>query len=184
MARALHTQGHQVGALVLIDALHLAEAEETRHEDEISLWIDMAADLAGTASIDRNAWREALLPLDHDQRTAYVAADLGRQGYLPPGLGTMQLERMLGVYVATSKAVRSYAPQPYPGAGILVRATETAAKYSGSFVDGAFGWQPLFAGGLEIRDVPGDHYSILSAERVASLASILAGLRSADGTSE
>jgi thioesterase domain-containing protein/acyl carrier protein len=173
MARAFQVQGQAVGALVLIDALRpMAESKE----DDIALWNEVIVELT-RGRVDREAWSEALLPLDHNGRLAHVAADLTGRGPLPSGLGTAYLERMLGVYFATLKAVRSYEPEPCEGPGILVRATATVEKHAASPLGPSFGWAPLFKGGLEVYDLPGDHYSILGKDKAGALASILAGLR-------
>ena len=42
--------------------------------------------------------------------------------------------------------------------------------------DPSLGWESLAAGGLEVAETPGDHYSILREPQVRSLAERLAGL--------
>ncbi|HEV7672584.1 MAG TPA: non-ribosomal peptide synthase/polyketide synthase [Thermoanaerobaculia bacterium] len=178
MARSLQASGHQIGALVLIDAPFSGAPTFERDDDEVSTWTDMVAEIAGTVGVDQDALRRTLLALDPARRAAYVAGDLDRRGLLPSGLGAEHLERMLAVHVATSRAVRSYAPPLYPGSGVLVRAADTLAEQYGALPDQAFGWAPFFVGDLTTHDVSGDHYSILADERVAALASVLDTLRS------
>jgi hypothetical protein len=55
-------------------------------------------------------------------------------------------------------AFRNHETQPYPGRGVLFRAREAKA----GFYDAADrGWSGMFAGGLEIQHVPGDHLTML-----------------------
>ncbi|HEX7180313.1 MAG TPA: thioesterase domain-containing protein, partial [Thermoanaerobaculia bacterium] len=182
MARALRSLAQPVGALVLIDTLQGSQPGAETGEDEVSLWIDLIADLAGAVSVDRDGWWKALQPLDHEQRLAHVAAELTHRSLLPPGLGAEYLERMLGVHFATRQAIRSYEPVWSAGAGTLVRAAATVERHAQSVfpLENTFGWAPLFGGGLTVHDVPGTHYSILEKDRVAALASILSALHSGD----
>ena len=60
---------------------------------------------------------------------------------------------------AFSQAIRDYVPQVYPGQATLFR---TRHQPTGVYYDPLFGWGSLVAGGLEIRDVPGLHLTMLT----------------------
>ena len=60
---------------------------------------------------------------------------------------------------AFSQAIRDYVPQVYPGQATLFR---TGHQPTGVYYDPLFGWGSLVAGGLEIRDVPGLHLTLLT----------------------
>ena len=60
---------------------------------------------------------------------------------------------------AFSQAIRDYVPQVYPGQATLFR---TRHQPTGVYYDPLFGWGSLVAGGLEIRDVPGLHLTLLT----------------------
>jgi hypothetical protein len=57
------------------------------------------------------------------------------------------------------KILDSYRPRRLDGRGILFRAEPRSKSYSRAF-DDSLGWKNLFAGGLEIIPVPGDHHSM------------------------
>jgi amino acid adenylation domain-containing protein len=60
---------------------------------------------------------------------------------------------------AFSQAIRDYVPQVYPGQATLFR---TRHQPTGVYYDPLFGWGSLVVGGLEIRDVPGLHLTLLT----------------------
>ncbi|MEG3936130.1 amino acid adenylation domain-containing protein [Microcoleus sp. B13-B4] len=60
---------------------------------------------------------------------------------------------------AFSQAIRDYVPQVYPGQATLFRTRHQPTRV---YYDHLFGWGSLVAGGLEIRDVPGLHLTLLT----------------------
>jgi aspartate racemase len=60
---------------------------------------------------------------------------------------------------AFSQAIRDYVPQVYPGQATLFRTRHQPTRV---YYDPLFGWGSLVAGGLEIRDVPGLHFTLLT----------------------
>jgi thioesterase domain-containing protein len=78
-----------------------------------------------------------------------------------------QLAELLATFAAHIRALASYAPRPYAGGMILLRAGEGSLPAGG---DPTLGWGTLAAGGLVVSGVPGDHYSMLEPPRVATLA--------------
>jgi thioesterase domain-containing protein/acyl carrier protein len=60
---------------------------------------------------------------------------------------------------AFSQAIRDYVPQVYPGQATLFRTRHQPTRV---YSDPLFGWGSLVAGGLEIRDVPGLHLTLLT----------------------
>lgn len=64
-------------------------------------------------------------------------------------------------------AFRNHETQPYPGRGVLLRARDAKA----GFYDAADrGWSGMFAGGLEIHEISGDHLTMLNEINVHEVA--------------
>ena len=66
-----------------------------------------------------------------------------------------------------NRAVKSYQVKPYNGRITLLRTVESSGP-----VD--MGWAPLAKGGVEIHEVPGNHYNMVKEPHVAHLARELA----------
>ena len=71
-------------------------------------------------------------------------------------------------------SMKHYRPRPLAGRGILLRARQSIYKEVHDF-DGCLGWQGLFAGGLEIIEVPGDHSSMWKEPQLRTLGNIWSG---------
>jgi thioesterase domain-containing protein len=65
-----------------------------------------------------------------------------------------------------------YVPRLYPGRLTLFRAAQQPPTFDHDPEDG---WKEIAAGGIDIYDVPGDHYSLLSEPNVQVLARELKG---------
>ena len=75
----------------------------------------------------------------------------------------------LGVEEAFLVALRNYTPEPYEGDATLFRAKDDFASYS----DPTLGWGRLIQGRLEIREISGDHDTILHEPHIGMLARVL-----------
>lgn len=88
-----------------------------------------------------------------------------RFGYsLPPRLSSTAFAR--------ARAATSYKAQSYPGRVTLFRATEPREK-GGRCPH--LGWDGVAAGGVEVYEVPGDHFTLLEEPHVQILAAQLKG---------
>jgi thioesterase domain-containing protein len=84
-------------------------------------------------------------------------------------LGRVPDASLLDVEEAFVLALRSYTPKPYSGDAILFRAKDELVAYS----DATLGWGALVLGSLEIREVSGDHDTILYEPHIGTLARVL-----------
>jgi aspartate racemase len=78
--------------------------------------------------------------------------------------------RLKRVRKACAEARRNYAPRKYPGSVLLFRAKE---RPLGTAHDLYLGWDRLAGGGIEVREIPGDHLSIIDEPQVSYLATEL-----------
>jgi len=67
------------------------------------------------------------------------------------------------VVLASRRAHREYVPKPFPGRIILFRATDRDEGFS---YDEWLGWRGVAEDGVEVRDVPGSHWTLMNEPHV------------------
>ncbi|MCP4657555.1 MAG: hypothetical protein GY856_19285 [bacterium] len=169
MARQLVEQGREVERLVLIDTRAPAAAPGRIAEiDDVALALFFARDLGGISGES--------LPLSPAELETFSSADevlsflcekLQEAGIMPPGFDLSQVGRLFAMFRINDRAMRRYVASPYPGRLVLLKADEFLGQQP---PPPDLGWGELAAGGLEIREVAGDHYSILREPDVEALA--------------
>jgi len=175
IARGLRDRGREVALLALVDT-RLPEAEG--EVDEGALLELFGRQVLGPAA--DGVWRErfeALAGLEPRERLRRLFELARGEGLLPPGLELGALEEHFELFRHDLRAAAGYRPAPYDGPVLLLRSRES---------EGDLGWGELAGGGLEIEDLPGDHFSILEPPAVEMLARELSsrlgeGLRASDG---
>ncbi len=90
-------------------------------------------------------------------------------GALPPEVREEEVRELFLLFRANRRALTAYRPRPYGGRLLLLGAAETAA----SAAERLAGWDRLAARGAEVHLLPGNHYSLLTAPRVAALSQLL-----------
>jgi amino acid adenylation domain-containing protein/non-ribosomal peptide synthase protein (TIGR01720 family) len=171
MARQLREQGEEVAQLVLIDSGVPAAVGAVGNEaDDAELLARFVTDLVGRFVQGRPAAPvgvslDALRGLTPDEQLRAVAESPFAADLLPDYGGLEQLKRLFEVFKANSSAAAVYAPKPYGGAVTLLRAGEGPPA-----PDPQLGWGEFVAGAVELHEVPGNHYSILTEPNVRVLA--------------
>ncbi|HEX2052024.1 MAG TPA: thioesterase domain-containing protein, partial [Actinomycetota bacterium] len=123
------------------------------------LWA-FAQDFAGVTGTAPPA-----LPDDLDRLEVDAVMDaLRRNGNAPPDVDVAFLRNRFRVFAATVRAEFAYLPPPYDGHVGLVRAQETP--------DVASNWRRYVAS-VDERVVPGNHYTMWSADNAAAIARAL-----------
>jgi thioesterase domain-containing protein len=101
-------------------------------------------------------------------RTLLLRVSGGIQKTIVPVPGSKPLTRTLrDVREANYRARRNYVPGPYRGRVTLFRA---AVRWSADSPARDMGWERLALGGVEIREVPGNHVNMMLWPQVALLA--------------
>jgi acyl-CoA synthetase (AMP-forming)/AMP-acid ligase II/thioesterase domain-containing protein/acyl carrier protein len=98
------------------------------------------------------------------------AMHVPRAGASTDLLPAEMVRTMREVYDAHHRAFTQYVPMTYPGKMILFR---PGAQPPDCHPEPYMGWTGLAAGGLEIRDVPGEHQSLIVEPQVQRLAASL-----------
>jgi thioesterase domain-containing protein len=155
VARRLAAAGERIELLALIDTASPVLWRRQPEEDEAGLVGSFALDLARLTGVPVPA--VDLAGLDEAGALSLVLAEGQAAGVLPPGLEPSELRRLFERYRANRRALARYEPVPYPGEAMLFRSRERPA---GRDDGAALGWQGLIAR-LRVREVPGDHYTLL-----------------------
>lgn len=134
MARQLTALGEAVPLLVLLDTYAPADGLRSATAEE-----------------------RLHMPVKRWVMRRLVARHLRRGTTIPPAL------RHFHIIDTYGKATRAYAPGPYEGNVLLLRA-------QGSPGPADLGWNALVKGGVAVRTVPGDHYSVIKEPHVRALA--------------
>jgi thioesterase domain-containing protein len=163
MARQLRAEGQQVAVLALLDTPVCITADPAATGRRFARWMLTARFNAhyalhvGPVAFARQKarnWRmraRILLWTLRDRLT----------GYADP--------TALDVEEAFLLALRNYTPAPYEGDATLFRAKDELI----SFPDPTLGWGRLVRGHLEIREISGDHDTILYEPHIGMLARVL-----------
>jgi thioesterase domain-containing protein len=170
MARQLHVRGEAVELLALIDpSPATADRVQVGTEDTAQLAALFARDLAQLAASGPWVPDASVIHQGVDAVLQHLL-DVGREaGLLIPEVGLPQLRTLFGVFASNTRALKHHAPRPLAVRVTMLRASESADT-------GDRGWAALATGGLELRDVPGNHYSVLRQPGVRVLAEQLAAL--------
>jgi thioesterase domain-containing protein/acyl carrier protein len=162
LAQQIRARGEEVALLVLIDSSFPIRGRVMRKQ-LANLWHDTLppavarpGGLRGVAVRARDRARVLLSPTEEQ-----------RAGMRRSAIGNRYVRRML-----------RYRPQPYQGKLTLVACADSGVE------DAARVWRNLAAGGLEVRYVPGDHFTHLrdhAASTAACLDDCLRGAREGNG---
>jgi len=168
MAQQLQTQGQKVTLLVLMDT-YVAECGNVLAVEPDAVLKKALASEVGALSmgstIRSDSWPdEVKRQFEH----------LLKQGNLEDSptldVEVARLARLLRVFAANLHAISRYIPRLYGGRVLLFRATEPTPAIAVDAGDSTLGWSSLVVGELEVRSVPGDHYSMLRPPHVHVLA--------------
>ncbi len=165
MARQLEYQGETVALLALIDATAPGEAAEAAEGGRLVALF--AADLARLYGLGLLAPPPGFGEWTETAALDWVASRAEEEGLLPPGLDRGELERRFAVFRAEYRRLDGYSGEPSAVPLLLLRAAQPPGR------DPELGWARLSRQPVEVREIPGDHYTLLQEPHVRELASIL-----------
>ena len=167
MAVQLQEQGEKVAALALLDTYSSAIDETAsprqawrRHRDKFrELRLSEAFPFLRdrVASLRRYCYSRFRLNI---YRARYHGEN-ALSGPPPRGLNSLSMVFRI--------ARQKYRPKPFNGRAMLFRASEAGAMLDHRYAN----WPNLVTGGLEVRSVPGNHYSIIHGLNVRHLGSAI-----------
>ena len=169
MARQLEQHGDAVALLALFDASASSEWGGTEEEYMEFFLTGVATDLGiAPEQLDLNG-NGNQFP-DPEARMEHILRKAQRENLLPFELNPSRLNLLSGAYKKNSDAMHSYIPGPYSGRVTLFKAAERIAKGPQSH---DAGWGALAAGGVDVHEVPGNHFTMIREPHVQVLAECL-----------
>ncbi|MFI1336267.1 amino acid adenylation domain-containing protein [Streptomyces sp. NPDC020845] len=164
VACELVREGLRVEPPVLIDSYPVAEPATAGHR---------AAEFVATFARERGLSapptpRRSAGTQDNDP-LGWIISRLREIGVPPREIDDEEVARYWGVFDAAARAAERHRPTRFPGPLLLLRPRRPGRPQAGP----AGGWGALADGGVEVRRVPGDHFTVLGAEAAAELSRIL-----------
>ena len=166
MARQLEAHGEQVALLALIDARAPCRQEDLFDEDDVTLLASFGQHL-GLALERINISYDHLLSLGPDERLAAVVEEAKNSGLMPTDITLSQARRLFAVFKANVAAVSNYSPGMAGRRIALIKASE---RKVGHAQQPAMGWDVLAEKGVEVMEVPGDHFTMIQEPHVRFIA--------------
>jgi len=111
--------------------------------------------------------REALRTVNKDAQLDHALDHLRRHHLLPPGMAASEIRALLRVFKSNMQAARSYLPRASRIKVTLFKANEPS---TGSAGDTAADWEGLALDGVDVREIPGDHFTMMREPHVRVLA--------------
>ena len=160
MARQLEAEGAEVERLVIVDAEAPGGPRSGEALDEAALLAAWTTDLAALSN--RELGLSAAEIRKAEEPLAAVVEHLGREGLLPAGVAQETVRGLFDVYRANLSALHAYeAAGSYGGEAVLFRAGSRLAEEGEAGAAEDLGWGARITGGLEVVELPGDHYDVL-----------------------
>ena len=161
--------GRESAEVFLIDTI--APNFNLKHEppDDSLLLKYFIQDLEGMVGKRLELSAEAAHGLETVPAIDVILEYLGKQQIVWAGLSVEELTHLFNLFRDNLTALLSYNPASYTGALTLIRSSATSQEES----DPSLGWSGLAVGGLEMYEIEGDHYSIVTGSNVNLLAALL-----------
>ncbi|HWZ45836.1 MAG TPA: amino acid adenylation domain-containing protein [Candidatus Saccharimonadales bacterium] len=166
MACQLRQMGEEVAALVLIDTFSPEAMSKEEFDDAQALsWFgrDLGMPLGKRLSIPPGELRG----LPAGEAFEKVLAKAKQEEVLPMEASSSQLRRYFHCYLANSVYAVTYEPRPYHGRITLLSARDEEDKHN---FGASRGWESFTDRAMTIKEIPGDHASIIFEPNVQILA--------------
>jgi thioesterase domain-containing protein len=159
MAQQLVAQGQKIALLILLDTHAMPAKTPQTDVSHAALLCRFAQDLG----LSLDPLNLATHP--PEAQVAEILAHARAAQVVPAEVGLPVLHRRIQVYINNARAMRCYTPNAYAGQITLLNARDRALEQ-----DPTLGWGEVATGGMIVRTVPGNHYTMLQPPHVQTLA--------------
>jgi len=179
MARQLQQQGQQIAMLALIDAVAPA-GEETEYN-----WGILLSLFAFDLGLNRESVKKPLeVSLSQMANLRQLWAEARRAGVVPAAITLVEFRQLFDTFKIHANTMLRYRPGTFDGSVTLFNAAEEVDELQFGYdprdpawvseskkrKDQLKGWDKIVTGDVEVRLVPGNHFSILRDPNVQVLA--------------
>jgi thioesterase domain-containing protein len=198
MSRQLQVQGQRVALLALIDSYVPGTFSKLfrklKKDDNKGELIYLGINLGLSPEQLSMSWPH-VSKLEPDEQFDYIIELSKEAGTLPSTMDSTELRRLFRFTQANTESVWNYKPKPFEGRLILIRASERMsysdahsesssvgrllrrlrianfARWTNkSFLSQAHSWEKWATGGVEVQEIPGNHFTMIQEPHVRQLA--------------
>ncbi|MCP5050317.1 MAG: hypothetical protein GY940_24330, partial [bacterium] len=162
IACRLQARGESVALLALFDAAVPSTGESHPEPGDDA---EFLAALLAQEEISLSL--EHLRRLTPDERLTYVIEQGKQDGFFPPDVEPVQVQRLLKVFKTNVQAAQSYQPGSYRGRITYFQAVERPGDIP---LEPGQDWEDYAVEGVEIIPVPGNHHNMVKPPHVRVLA--------------
>ncbi|MFE0018239.1 amino acid adenylation domain-containing protein [Mesorhizobium sp. NPDC059054] len=173
IARRLAAEGETLGLVAMIDSAIPQPRPVGFDKEAAQPFRRFVDDLAASANLNLDLWREELNNLSGEEHMAWLAQELTRLG-MPAG--NAALKAVHGVFEAGNKALDQHRPRSTDAAMLLF-----AARQRDDLVEMQEEWRNLLSG-IEIVEMDADHYTIMRPPAIDAIAMRIAEIMSTSET--
>jgi amino acid adenylation domain-containing protein len=166
ISQQLKQQGEEIAFLGLLDSHILSDASEPDGNSVLISYLRQAGQ-----SIEH---LEQMISETDDDIVPKAFAIAKKAELMPPDFQLADFQRILDVYKAHSHATFTYQPQSYPGKVTLFVCQEPPENGVAATRANIDRWSGL-AHSLEVREIPGNHFTLMDPPHVDYLATEISG---------
>ncbi|MCC3496610.1 MAG: acyltransferase domain-containing protein [Microcoleus sp. PH2017_15_JOR_U_A] len=153
MAQQLNAIGQKVELLTLIDTPGPGQMPVLATEDDTAILVYILG-----VGFDLSLSLDVLQQLEQDEQLLYFLEQVKiANRVVPPDFGLPEIRHFLHLFKVHGQAMRNYIPQAYPGRIIFFRASE---QNEVNPKNPELPWIEVAGGGIEVREVPGNHITM------------------------
>lgn len=174
MARQLVQQGERVALLFLVDAQ--APTGESAEYNWVVLLGSFAVDIGIPFDYLKSSW-DGIFSGPPMEQLRRIWSDAKKQKLVSSDMTLADFRKLFDHFKTNAQMAKSYAGAKYPGRITFFRADEpeeyvgkTRPKNYVVAADAAKAWEKWAEGGVEVRSVPGQHFTVMREPFVSTLA--------------
>ncbi|NQE32467.1 type I polyketide synthase [Microcoleus asticus] len=153
MAQQLHAQGEKIALLTLIDTPGPGQMPVLETEDDTAILLYLLG-----VGFNLSLSMDVLQKLAPDEQLLYFLEQVKiANRVVPPDFGLPQIRQFLHLFKVHAQSMLNYIPQTYGGRIIFFRATE---QNEVNAKNPELPWIEVATGGVEVREVPGNHITM------------------------
>lgn len=153
MAQQLNAQGEKIGFLTLIDTPGPGQMPVLATEDDTAILVYILG-----VGFNLSLSLDVLQQLKPDEQLLYFLEQVKiANRVVPTDFGLAQIREFIHLFKVHAQAMRNYIPQTYPGRIIFFRANE---QNEVNPKNPELPWIDVATGGVEVREVPGNHITM------------------------
>ncbi|OHB69486.1 MAG: hypothetical protein A2V70_10225 [Planctomycetes bacterium RBG_13_63_9] len=176
MARRLAEEGVPAGMLALFDSPMPSIFSNVDLGDDARFLYDLVNFANWFAGAKMSVSYDELHSQGPEQRLETVLHEAKRHRVVPADVSADHIRRLIEVCKTHVRIVMDYTPVPFQQHLHIFRPMDTSAlsEASGQSVDQDLGWGSVVGQNLTLREVPGNHFSMMTGENADQLAELLA----------